>query len=74
MTKECGIQIDLPGIPVKLAAPARRALAKAGLTDLKKLSRRRESEVAQLHGIGANALKQLKQALKSAGLEFVPEK
>lgn len=74
MPKECGKQVDLPGIPVKLAAPARRALANAGITTLKQLARKRESEVKALHGMGPNAIKALKQALKDAGLSFAAEK
>lgn len=57
---------DLP----KLAAPAQRALAGAGLTSLAKLSKKREADVAALHGMGPNALGKLKDALKAAGLSF----
>lgn len=57
---------DLP----KLAAPARRALTGAGLGNLAQLSRRTEAEVADLHGIGPNALATLKAAMKAKGLSF----
>jgi hypothetical protein len=57
---------DLP----KLAAPAARALAKAGIKHLKQLATFNEKEIKQLHGIGLNALKQLKTALKAEGLSF----
>jgi predicted RecB family nuclease len=53
-----------------LAAPARRALEGAGLTTLAKIARCREAEVAQLHGIGANALASLRRMLKKAGLKY----
>jgi hypothetical protein len=53
-----------------LAAPARRALEAARLTTLAKLARKRESEVAQLHGMGPNALVRLRVVLKKEGLAF----
>ena len=61
---------DLP----KLSAPARRALAGAGYTSLKQLSKVSEAEIKQLHGIGPNALKQLHRALSAQGLSFAGEK
>lgn len=57
---------DLP----KLAAPAQRALAAAGVRNLGDLSRFKEEEVRQWHGIGPNALDQLRRALKERGLSF----
>jgi len=57
-------------LPVKLAAPARRALAGAGLTTLEQIARHTEAEIHQLHGIGPNALRQLRQALAEKGLSF----
>lgn len=57
---------DLP----KLAAPARRALAGAGLDTLARLARKTENEVAALHGMGPNALATLRAALKAKGLGF----
>lgn len=57
---------DLP----KLAAPAQRALAAAGIQRLKDLTKYQEVEVSQWHGIGPNALKLLRQALKEEGLSF----
>ncbi|MBI1362131.1 MAG: DNA-binding protein [Alphaproteobacteria bacterium] len=61
---------DLP----KLAAPARRALAGAGLASLGQLSRITEAEVAALHGMGPNALASLKTAMKARGLAFRPSR
>lgn len=58
---------DLPG---ELAAPARRALIGAGYVQLEQLSRVSEAEIKQLHGIGPNALKQLRRALEARGLSF----
>ena len=50
----------------KLAAPARRALAGANIASLAALSRRTEAEVTALHGMGPNAMKALRAALKQA--------
>jgi hypothetical protein len=57
---------DLPA----LAAPAQRALAGAGIQNLQQLTKFSEAEIKQLHGIGPNALKQLRSALKAKGLSF----
>jgi hypothetical protein len=56
--------------PIKLAQPARRALAAAGIQRLEHLTKLSESEVKQLHGIGPNALAQLRHALGAKGLSF----
>ncbi len=61
---------DLP----KLSAPAHRALAAAGIRELKQLAKISEAEVKQLHGIGPNALDQLRRALAANGLSFANEK
>ena len=60
---------DLP----KLAAPARRALASAGYTDLEQLAAACEKDVAALHGMGPNAMKTLRQALQDKGLAFAED-
>jgi hypothetical protein len=54
----------------KLAQPALRALAAAGIQSLEQLTGYGESEIRQLHGIGPNALKQLREALAAKGLTF----
>ena len=61
-------------LPSGLAAPAQRALAGAGYTSLKQLSKVTEAEVKQCHGIGPNAIKQLRRALSAKGLSFAGEK
>ncbi len=61
---------DLP----KLAEPAQRALAAAGIQHLAQLSQLSESEIKQLHGIGPNALKRLRRALAAKGLAFAKRK
>lgn len=58
----------------KLAAPAQRALANAGFSRLEELTQIRESELKKLHGIGPNAVKQLRAALEAKGGAFAPEK
>jgi hypothetical protein len=54
----------------KLAAPARRALANAGYSRLEQLSQVTESELAQRHGMGPNAIATLQGALRERGLAF----
>ena len=60
------IRTDLP----KLARPAQRALANAGVTCLEDLAERTEIEVAALHGMGPGALATLRDALAAMGLAF----
>lgn len=57
-------------LPIELAAPALRALVGAGYLRLEQLTRLSVAEVKQLHGIGPNALKQLRRALDAKGLSF----
>ncbi len=72
MTKKRNHQpaTDLP----RLAQPAQRALAAAGIQQLEQLSKFGEGEISKLHGIGPNALAQLKHALKASGLSFADGK
>lgn len=56
--------------PLNLAAPAQRALANAGITSLKQLCKYSEKEIANLHGMGPNALEKIKQSLREKGLSF----
>lgn len=57
-------------LPAKLGAPAERALANAGIKNLKQLTKFSEAEIEQLHGVGPNALGKLRQALAGKGLSF----
>jgi len=57
-----------------LASPAQRALANAGIQNLEQLAKFSEDEIKQLHGIGPNALKQLRLALHARGLSFAKKK
>lgn len=59
---------------LKLAKPAQRALANAGITSLQQLAKYSEEEIALLHGIGPNALRQIKQAFQEKGLSFTKKK
>lgn len=61
-------------LPEKLGAPAERALAGAGITTLKQLTKFSEAEIQQLHGIGPNALAKLRQALADKRLSFAEGK
>ena len=55
---------------LKLAKPAQRALANAGITSLEQLATYSEQEIALMHGIGPNAFRVIKQAFKTQGLSF----
>jgi DNA-directed RNA polymerase alpha subunit len=59
--------------PLNLAAPAQRALANAGITSLKQLSEYTEKEIADLHGMGPNALEKIKKSLLEKGLSFAKD-
>jgi uncharacterized protein YdhG (YjbR/CyaY superfamily) len=59
---------------LKLARPAQRALAGAGIQRLEQLTKLSEDEVKQLHGIGPNALVGLRRALTDMGFSFAGEK
>ncbi len=61
---------DLP----KLSQPAHRALAGAGIQNLKQLTKVSESEIKQLHGMGPKALGELRQALAERGWSFAVSK
>jgi DNA repair protein RadC len=61
-------------LPVGLARPAQRVLYEAGYLRLEQLTKVSETEIKQLHGIGPNAIKQLRRALDAKGLLFADEK
>lgn len=61
-------------LPVKLSAPARRALVGAGYIRLEQLSRVSEADLKKLHGMGPKALEQLRTALDARGLSLAGEK
>jgi hypothetical protein len=57
-----------------LAAPARRALINAGLTKLTQLKTKKRGWVAELHGMGPNALNKLDEAMTAQGIQFRSER
>lgn len=57
-------------LPIGLGKPAQRALAAAGYSRLEELTAISETEIKRLHGIGPNAIEQLRQALAAKGLSF----
>ncbi len=59
---------------IELAAPAKRALVGGGYLRIEQLAMVSEAEIKHLHGIGPNALKQLRAALHAKGLSFAEEK
>src|SRR5699024_5151183 len=60
-----------PPLPLpRLSAPATRALATAGITDLRQLDGTPEQDVLALHGVGPSQLGVLREALTAAGLAF----
>jgi hypothetical protein len=60
-------------LPKGLSQPALRALLAAGCQRLEQVAELSEAEVKQLHGIGPNALEQLRSALAERGLKFAGE-
>jgi hypothetical protein len=61
-------------LPAKMGAPAERALANAGIKNLKQLTKFTEAEIKGLHGVGPNAVGKLRQALAEKGLSFAEKK
>jgi hypothetical protein len=74
MTKEQPLEQPDSDLPAGLAQPARRALANAGYLRLEQLARLSEADVKKLHGIGPNALAQLRRAMAEIGLSFIENK
>lgn len=56
--------------PDQLAAPALRALLNAKIYNLAELTKRAEREILELHGMGPNAVRRLKVAMRNKGLSF----
>jgi hypothetical protein len=68
------VQSERTPIPVdRLAAPAQRALSGAGFATLEQLADVRESDLADLHGLGPSALRTLRQVLSEHQLSFATE-
>jgi hypothetical protein len=60
-------------LPAGLSHPARRALARAGYTQLDQLTQVSESDLYRLHGMGAKAIGQLRVALAARGQGLAEE-
>ena len=60
--------------PAGLSAPALRALAGAGITNLDQLSQVSEAELKRLHGMGPKGIRILREALAARGLSFADGK
>ena len=73
MTVKRNIQSE-SDLPAKLSQPAQRALAGAGIKNLKQLTKFSEAEIKKLHGIGPNAIYQLQAALAAKELSFADNK
>jgi len=56
--------------PYFLARPAQRALQHAGIHSLQQLSSLTEKQLADLHGMGPNAIEKMKEAMNEQGLKF----
>lgn len=70
-TKSAAPQNAVQKTPLpKLAQPALRALSSAGIDHLEQLSHITESSLAELHGIGPNAITTLRNALDEKQLSF----
>ena len=64
---------SIDDLPAGLSSPARRALTRAGITQLEQLTQVRESELYRLHGMGAKAIGQLRVALAARGQGLAEE-
>jgi len=58
------------GFLSKLSSPARRALVLEGIDSLQELSKYKEKEILNLHGIGPTSLPILRASLEEEGLTF----
>lgn len=64
------LDIEKSDLPEKLAKPALRALAGAGIFRLDQLSKLSETEILKLYGMGPKAMEQIREALATKGLSF----
>ena len=53
-----------------ISAPARRALAAEGITNLRQLSKYSTGQLLDLHGMGPGSIPKIEAALKAAGLKL----
>lgn len=57
-------------IPRGIGAPARRAMAHAGLETLEQVVQFGQRELLKLHGMGVKTMAQLEDAMDEHGLQF----
>lgn len=57
-------------LPIKLAAPAHRALTAAGLNTFEDIAALHERQLQELHGLGPNSIRLIKEALAERGLSL----
>ena len=57
-------------IPRGIGAPARRAMAHAGLETLEQVVQFGRRELSKLHGMGVKTMAQLEDAMDEHGIEF----
>ena len=60
--------------PPGIGQPALRALVTAGLTRLEQLSEWTEEQLLELHGMGPNGVRKLRDGLTKKGLKFLKAK
>ena len=70
LVQSCVARSAPPDLFAKLSAPARRALAGAGITSVRQFAKLQEGEIAGLHGMGPHAMKILRTLLRAHGLRF----
>jgi hypothetical protein len=58
------------GLPRNIGAPATRALAAAGYTELAQLANVPSADLSKLHGVGPKALRLLQEALEQQGMSL----
>lgn len=56
--------------PAGMSQPSIRALASAGITHFKQLTKFTEAEIAKLHGMGPRGVRILKEAMQEKGMNF----
>lgn len=66
--------LDIDIIVKRLAKPAQRAIQNEGITTIEQLSNYSEKELAELHGIGKNALNIIKEIMNKNGFVFSQKK
>lgn len=69
-SKKAAAKITGHAFPAGLSQPSLRALAHAGIADLKAMAKWTETDLLKLHGLGPKTIKIVKPALAAHGLAF----